>query len=74
VKGPHCQDHGELGVTVAGATATTATRQHPDDADRAQADALIAGGLDVGATHTVMSTLDDRISLARFALGFAAPR
>ena len=45
-----------------------------DDSDRAEADALVAGGLAVGATQTVMNTLEDRIHLARFALGFAAPR
>jgi LPPG:FO 2-phospho-L-lactate transferase len=45
-----------------------------DDTDRAEADPLIANGLAVGATHTVMTTLEDRVRLAGFALGFAAPR
>ena len=45
-----------------------------DDADRNDADPLIAAGVAVGATQTVMKTIDDRIRLAEFAVGFAAPR
>lgn len=79
LKGPTAKIMGELGITVsAGAIAAHYGDLLDgfilDDADRAEADALIADGLAVGATHTVMSTLDDRIHLAEFALGFAAPR
>ncbi|MEQ1802728.1 MAG: 2-phospho-L-lactate transferase [Gammaproteobacteria bacterium] len=79
LKGPTAKIMGELGVTVsAGAIAPHYGDLLDgfilDDADRAEADALIAGGLAVGATHTVMNTLEDRIHLAKFALGFAAPR
>jgi LPPG:FO 2-phospho-L-lactate transferase len=79
LKGPTAKIMGELGVTVsAGAIAAHYGELLDgfilDDADRAEADALIAGGLAVGATHTVMNTLEDRIRLAGFALGFAAPR
>ncbi len=79
IKGPTAKIMGELGVTVS----SGAIAAHYgdlldgfilDDTDRAEADALIAGGLAVGATHTVMSTLEDRVHLAEFALGFAAPR
>ena len=79
LKGPTAKIMAELGVPVtAGAIA-----QHyrdlldgfiVDHADRAEADALIADGLAVGATRTVMTTPEDRVSLAEFALGFAAPR
>lgn len=79
LKGPTAKIMGELGVTVsAGAIAghygDLLDGFILDDADRAEADVLIAGGLAVGATRTVMSTLQDRIHLAEFALGFAAPR
>ena len=79
LKGPTAKIMGELGVTVsAGAIAAHYGDLLDgfilDDADRAEADALIARGLAVGATHTVMNTLEDRIRLAEFALGFAAPR
>jgi LPPG:FO 2-phospho-L-lactate transferase len=79
LKGPTAKIMGELGVTVsAGAIAAHYGELLDgfilDDADRAEADTLIAGGLAVGATHTVMNTLEDRIRLAGFALGFAAPR
>ena len=79
LKGPTAKIMGELGITVsAGAIAAHYGDLLDgfilDDADRAEADALIADGLAVGATHTVMSTLEDRIHLAEFALGFAAPR
>ena len=79
LKGPTAKIMAELGVPVtAGAIA-----EHYgdlldgfilDDTDREQADALVAHGLAVGATQTVMTTLEDRIRLAEFALGFAAPR
>lgn len=79
LKGPTAKIMGELGVPVsAGAIAAHYGDLLDgfilDDMDRAEADALIAGGLAVAATHTVMSTLEDRIRLAEFALGFAAPR
>lgn len=79
LKGPTAKIMGELGVTVsAGAIAghygDLLDGFILDDADRAEADVLIAGGLAVGATRTVMNTLQDRIHLAEFALGFAAPR
>jgi LPPG:FO 2-phospho-L-lactate transferase len=79
LKGPTAKIMGELGVPVsAGAIAAHYGDLLDgfilDDADRAEADPLIAGGLAVGATHTVMNTIDDRIHLAEFALGFAAPR
>ena len=45
-----------------------------DEADNAEADALLASGLAVGATRTVMETLEDRVRLAGFAVDFAAPR
>jgi LPPG:FO 2-phospho-L-lactate transferase len=79
LKGPTAKIMGELGVPVsAGAIAAHYGDLLDgfilDDADRAEADALIAGGLAVGATRTVMNTLEDRLHLAKFALGFAAPR
>ena len=79
LKGPTAKIMGELGVPVtAGAIAhhyrDLLDGYILDDSDRAEADALLAGGLAVGATHTVMTTLEDRMHLARFALGFAAPR
>ena len=79
LKGPTAKIMGELGFPVsAGAIAAHYGDLLDgfilDDGDRAEADALIAGGLAVGATRTVMNTLEDRIHLAEFALGFAAPR
>jgi len=79
LKGPTAKIMGELGVPVtAGAVAAHYGDLLDgfilDDADRAEADALIADGLAVGATHTVMTTLEDRVHLAEFAIGFAAPR
>lgn len=79
LKGPTAKIMEELGVPVTAAAVAHHYRDLLDgyildDSDRAEADALIAGGLAVGATHTVMTTLEDRIHLARFALGFAAPR
>lgn len=79
LKGPTAKIMTELGLPVsAGAVAAHYGNLLDgfilDDADRADADALIADGLAVGATETVMKTLDDRIRLAEFALGFAAPR
>lgn len=79
LKGPTAKIMQELGVPVtAGAVAhhyrDLLDGYILDDADRAEADPLIADGLAVGATHTVMTTLEDRVRLAEFALGFAAPR
>ncbi len=79
LKGPTAKIMNELGVPAsAGAIAAHYGDLLDgfilDDADRTEADALIAGGLAVGATQTVMSTIEDRIHLAEFALGFAAPR
>lgn len=79
LKGPTAKIMGELGLPVSvGAIAAHYGDLLDgfilDDADRAEADVLIAGGLAVGATRTVMNTLQDRIHLAEFALGFAAPR
>jgi LPPG:FO 2-phospho-L-lactate transferase len=79
LKGPTAKIMGELGVPV---TAGAIARHYRDlldgfildDADRAEAEGLVADGLAVGATHTVMATLEDRVRLAQFALGFAAPR
>ena len=79
LKGPTAKLMAELGVPV---TAGAIAHHYQDlldgfildDADRAGADALIADGLAVGATRTVMTTLEDRMHLAEFALGFAAPR
>ncbi len=79
LKGPTAKIMTELGLPVS--AGAVAGHYRPlldgfilDDADSADADALIADGLAVGATHTVMKTIDDRIRLAEFALGFAAPR
>lgn len=79
LKGPTAKIMSELGLPVsAGAIAAHYGDLLDgfilDDADRVDAEALIAGGLAVGATQTVMSTLEDRVHLAEFALGFAAPR
>jgi len=79
LKGPTGKIMGELGLPVTAAAIAHHYRDLLDgfildDADRAEADALIAGGLAVGATQTVMTTLEDRIRVAEFALGFAAPR
>jgi len=79
LKGPTAKIMTELGVPVtAGAIASHYDGLLDgfilDDADRDDADALIADGLAVGATQTVMRTLHDRVRLAEFALGFAAPR
>jgi LPPG:FO 2-phospho-L-lactate transferase len=43
-----------------------------DQADAGEAAAIIDTGIAVAATQTVMHTLDDRLKLAAFALGFAA--
>lgn len=43
-----------------------------DQADAGEAAAIIDEGIAVAATQTVMHTLDDRLKLAAFALGFAA--
>ena len=43
-----------------------------DQSDAGEAAAIIATGIAVAATQTVMHTLDDRQNLAAFALGFAA--
>lgn len=79
LKGPTAKIMGELGVPVSAGSIAAHYGDLLDGfildaADRAEADALINRGLAVGATHTVMSTLADRIHLAEFALGFAAPR
>ena len=79
LKGPTAKIMEELGVPVTAAAVAHHYRDLLDgyildDSDRAEADALVAGGLAVGATQTVMTTLEDRLHLARFALGFAAPR
>jgi LPPG:FO 2-phospho-L-lactate transferase len=79
LKGPTAKIMTELGLPV---TAGAVANHYKDlldgfildHTDRADAGALIADGLAVGATQTVMKSLDDRIELARFALGFAAPR
>jgi LPPG:FO 2-phospho-L-lactate transferase len=79
LKGPTAKIMGELGMPV---TARAIAHHYRDlldgfildDTDRAEADTLINRGLAVGATRTVMTTLEDRIHLAEFALGFAAPR
>ena len=75
LKGPTAKIMAELGVPVtAGAIATHYANLLDgfilDDTDRAEADALVAGGLAVAATHTIMRTLEDRVRLAEFALGF----
>lgn len=76
IKGPTAKIMGELGIPVSAA----AVARHygelldgylVDDADRAEADALVAGGLAVGATRTVMQSLEDRVALAGFAVNFA---
>jgi len=79
LKGPTAKIMAELGLPVSAGSVARHYRDLLDgfildDADRAEADALIADGLAVGATGTVMNTIDDRIRLAKFALGFAAPR
>ncbi len=79
LKGPTAKIMGELGVPVSAAAIATHYGDLLDgfildETDRGEADALIAGGLAVAATQTVMTTLEDRIRLAEFALGFAAPR
>ncbi|MEO8445146.1 MAG: 2-phospho-L-lactate transferase [Gammaproteobacteria bacterium] len=79
LKGPTAKIMAELGVpvtaaAVAGHYSDLLDGYILDESDRAEADGLIASGLAVGATHTVMTTLEDRIRLAEFALGFAAPR
>lgn len=79
LKGPTAKIMRELGLPVTAGTVAHHYRDLLDgfildDTDRAEADPLIANGLAVGATHTVMTTLEDRIRLAGFALGFAAPR
>ncbi len=79
LKGPTAKIMEELGVPVTAAAIAGHYRDLLDgfildDADRAEADALVAGGLAVAATRTVMSTLEDRVRLAEFALGFAVPR
>ncbi|MEO8225675.1 MAG: 2-phospho-L-lactate transferase CofD family protein, partial [Gammaproteobacteria bacterium] len=79
LKGPTAKIMDELGVPVTAGAIAHHYRDLLDgfildEADRAEADALIADGLAVAATHTVMTTLEDRIHLAKFALGFAAPR
>ena len=79
LKGPTAKIMSELGVPV---TAGAIAHHYQDlldgfildDSDRGEADALISSGLAVGATRTVMTTLEDRIHLAEFALGLAAPR
>jgi LPPG:FO 2-phospho-L-lactate transferase len=79
LKGPTAKIMRELGVPV---TAGAIARHYGDlldgfildDADTTEADGLLAEGLAVGATRTVMNTLEDRIRLAGFAIGFAAPR
>ena len=43
-----------------------------DQTDAGEAAAIIDAGIAVAATQTVMHTLDDRLKLASFALGFAA--
>ncbi|MEZ5563408.1 MAG: 2-phospho-L-lactate transferase [Gammaproteobacteria bacterium] len=43
-----------------------------DQTDAAEAAAIVDAGIAVAATQTVMHTLDDRLKLAGFALGFAA--
>lgn len=79
LKGPTAKIMGELGLPVtAGAVAAhygdLLDGYILDDVDCNEADALVAGGLAVAATRTVMTTLEDRIRLAEFAIGFAAPR
>lgn len=79
LKGPTARIMTELGLPVTAGAVASHYRDLLDgfildDTDRADADALIADGLAVGATQTVMKTLDDRVRLAEFALGFAAPR
>jgi LPPG:FO 2-phospho-L-lactate transferase len=79
LKGPTAKIMSDLGVPV---TAGAIAHHYQDlldgfildDSDRGEADALISSGLAVGATRTVMTTLEDRIRLAEFALGLAAPR
>lgn len=43
-----------------------------DQTDAAEAAAIVDAGIAVAATQTVMHSLDDRLKLAGFALGFAA--
>ena len=76
LKGPTAKIMGELGIPV---SAASVARHYGDlldgyivdDADRAEADALVAEGLAVGATRTVMQSLEDRVALAGFAVNFA---
>jgi LPPG:FO 2-phospho-L-lactate transferase len=76
LRGPTAKIMGELGVPV---SAASVARHYGDlldgylldDADRGEADALVEEGLAVGATRTVMQSLEDRVHLAEFALGFA---
>lgn len=79
LKGPTAHIMEALGVPV---TAGAIARHYRDlldgyildHTDRDEADELLADGLAVGATHTVMNSLDDRIHLAEYAIGFAKPR
>ncbi len=76
IKGPTAKIMGELGIPV---SAAAVARHYGelldgyilDDVDRPEAAALVAEGLAVVATNTVMRTLNDRIALAGFALDFA---
>ncbi|MEO7386734.1 MAG: 2-phospho-L-lactate transferase [Gammaproteobacteria bacterium] len=79
LKGPTAKIMSELGVPVSAGAIARHYRDLIDgfildDTDRSEAEALIAGGLAVGATQTIMTTLEDRMRLAEFALGFAVPR
>ncbi|MEO8225146.1 MAG: 2-phospho-L-lactate transferase [Gammaproteobacteria bacterium] len=79
LKGPTAKIMGELGLPITAAAVADHYRDLLDgyildEFDGADAAALIATGLAVAATHTVMRSLEDRVRLAEFALGFAAPR
>ena len=79
LKGPTAKLMAELGLPV---SAAAVARHYGelldgyvlDELDRAEADGLVAGGLAVAATRTVMNSVADRVRLAEFALDFAAAR
>jgi len=76
LKGPTAKLMAELGLPV---TAGTVARHYGnlldgyilDHIDGNDAAALVDAGIVVAVAHTVMDSLEDRIQLAEFALGFA---
>jgi LPPG:FO 2-phospho-L-lactate transferase len=77
IKGPTAKIMAELGLPV---TSTSIARHYRecldglilDVADTGEIAGIAKQGLSVAATATVMRSLEDRISLARFAVDFAA--